>query len=340
MTVRGFRLKEDYPFIGFLAVAAFLIWSGVKLVGDAQHVDDTGCLLLAASALPDLRLLFFAAFALVLGRVIGRLPQVGDWRLPGGEKPADLAGTGALALLFLGATVALVYEAVGVQQSSLTGDARVTGLEPITSYVRCAVVFDKGTPDGIGGWTKLVLLLTCGLVGHWFWPWRSAEQTARLAERERSVVPAVETPGSPGIAVAVRFVTALLAWTALALAVYVLISAFDARGWLLPAAKSAVLGTYRVGIGIVVGTIFICLTVLALLEAWFAWKRWRPISSRVQSWAERNPWFVAALMLGLGAFVTHILANSGTPEEPCPPSTAATASAEQPCLGIEPSARP
>jgi hypothetical protein len=159
----------------FALTSLLLVVTGGWLVRSAFQVDAAMCQD-TAHRLPARVLLGVAGAALITGRLLGRVPQPAQSTEPGG-KVADLVGSAALALVFLGMTGALVFEAEWEQEAWIRGQ-RVPDLEPITSYVRCALVYDKDSSLGFGFWTAIVLLLTCGLVGHWLWPWRTPQRSA------------------------------------------------------------------------------------------------------------------------------------------------------------------
>jgi hypothetical protein len=139
----------------------------VHLVRAAFAVEPRGCVD-EAGVLPDLGLLLAAVGALVAGSVAGTAaydagPNADGQKL--GDSLAIRLGTGALALFPALVTFSLVFEAVGVQRSQ---DPSNRDLRPITSYVRCAIQFDKTAGSG-GLWTYFLFGMTGFLVGHWLW---------------------------------------------------------------------------------------------------------------------------------------------------------------------------
>ena len=103
------------------------------------------------------------------GRYLGFFRFLDEWKGHQDAKSAVWA-VGLFALFSLVLTLTFVFEAYGL--------AQVQGLEPITSYVRCAVVSDK-LRNAPGIWTGVVVGAICFLVGHWLLAWHPTQSHRR-----------------------------------------------------------------------------------------------------------------------------------------------------------------
>lgn len=317
-----------------LSIPLVLTAIGWFLVRSAQTVDPRGCPA-GDDVLPDFALLSLSIAALIAGSVAGiSRHQGGGWE-PGGDKISNIVGTGAFALMLIAVTGVLVYEALGVQQAGpvlqaeraaqAAGQGRPAGLaiqdlEPITYYVRCAVHHDK--TNGSGGWvTALAFAAICFVVGHWLWvhPGHAHHRAARVeaAEAQAPAAVAEDPPAAeqgrmdtPKTDLTVAVLTIAVIVVAAVIAVVGVNTSFELER--VPASAANVqeaTGTYRVGIAWVIGFVFAVFVAISLLDVFYEYRGWSPIGLRVQEWAGANPWFVATLLLVLGALLAHFLAN-------------------------------
>jgi hypothetical protein len=124
------------------------------------------------NALPDRMMLLVAFGALIVGRVSGYLRYTDAWKEARDNPRSVVLGIKAFALFAGASGLALIYEAFGVAYANVPP---IPSPEPITSYVRCAVVIDK--THGSGGLaTYGVICVLCALVGQWLWAWHPAEE--------------------------------------------------------------------------------------------------------------------------------------------------------------------
>ncbi len=65
--------------------------------------------------------------------------------------------------------------------------------------------------------------------------------------------------------------------------------------------------TYADGVGFITGAIFGAFIFLALLEFYFELNTQPPIAERVRKWAERNSWYVSALVLTWSMLLAHFV---------------------------------
>jgi hypothetical protein len=64
---------------------------------------------------------------------------------------------------------------------------------------------------------------------------------------------------------------------------------------------------------IVVSGIFALLTLLAWLDLRFAREGAPSLGIRLETWSRKNPWFAAALLVVLGALISHFVLNPWPP---------------------------
>lgn len=146
--------------MGFLLVvfAVFLVYAA-NTVPASPCSDSTG-------ALPDPWIFVAGIAAAVIGRVAAwsryQSVTVEGQATARIEQPNASRMLGALGLagFFLAAAGALYFEAVAMQH--------IGGLAPITSYIRCAIVYEK-TGGTHGVVTYGVVMVVCYLAGHWLW---------------------------------------------------------------------------------------------------------------------------------------------------------------------------
>jgi hypothetical protein len=128
--------------------------------------------------LPDYTPLLGGFGALLAGRLIGYARYDPRWAGWSQRRSTRVIGALALCVLLLGASLALIYEAIGV---AAAGGPDKASLEPITYYVRCAIWHDKDANSGRAVLTFVVTALTGGLIGSWLWaaiPSRHVEDDA------------------------------------------------------------------------------------------------------------------------------------------------------------------
>jgi hypothetical protein len=289
---------------------ACLAGAGWYLVQHADAVGGARCNPKPdESYLPDYGMLAVLCAMIAAGRYWGprthRTPQ-----RPGGRQWSDMVGILSFMLLFAASAGALIFEAVGVlaSQSASTPALKVIAeLEPITHYVRCAIHYDKVGSSGVGWVTYFVAGLTCYLVGNWLWPSR-VPRLQPIASSDRPARPVLPLPvavlGALIIVVGVGYFLSLL--LDLAFASQPAIEALNVRR-VTPVAVAG--GTYQEGIKHVIIFVFGVLTSIVLLDVVFAWRKWNPISLRVQEWARVNPLFAAALVILVGALLAHFIGN-------------------------------
>ncbi|HEX2517708.1 MAG TPA: hypothetical protein VH257_23590, partial [Chloroflexota bacterium] len=198
----------------------------------------------------------------------------------------------------------LIYEAIGVEQSA---SGR---LQPITSYVRCAIHLDKVGHTG-GLWTGFTFFVAGFLVGHWLWarPVTAIEKTGATRRQP--------TPDVPR-----DWVPYLLMIAGLVLVGCVLGIVLSERSVPFPfdgssgagalAQEAGASGTYAVGMSIVIVTVFLILIGITGLDLYFELRQWEPVGLRVQQWSLENRWYVGALLVVLGALVAHFLGHPVT----------------------------
>lgn len=143
-----------------LLFTVLLCAEGIHVVTNVRQHNPLNCVY-SQALLPDAGFVVCGIVALLAGRFAGAIGFLQEW--PGGSTNGSRAtGQAALACMFLLLTVVWVYEAIGL--------TNVSGLEPITYYVRCSVAHDIAQ-TGVGRWTYAIVATVCFLVGHWFWPW-------------------------------------------------------------------------------------------------------------------------------------------------------------------------
>jgi hypothetical protein len=79
------------------------------------------------------------------------------------------------------------------------------------------------------------------------------------------------------------------------------------QGALAPGATEP--GSYAWGISVVLGIVFAIFTGIAGLDLYFELRQWEPVGMRVQEWSIKNPWYVGALLVVLGALVAHFVGH-------------------------------
>jgi hypothetical protein len=159
------RLSRPLGRLVLYLMPLFVLVVGGFLVKAALDVDPRGCQDPQEQYLPDRALLLVAAAALVIGRYLGSLRYDPAWGHHEQSRAVKLIGGLAVVALFAAVTAVLVYEAVGVNLATSFG---ISSPEPITYYVRCAIVDDK-TGNTHGWLTFSAIVLVSGLVGHWLW---------------------------------------------------------------------------------------------------------------------------------------------------------------------------
>ncbi len=157
---------------------------GVSTVRTLLEITPDKCAVERNDLLPSCWLMAVGLVGLVAGRVFTQ------WD---GPKPAPTGLTlsqWAVPLAWVLFSVALVFvwwfEAIGTAHVSFGAAAPL--YEPITYYVRCAIVQDlKVNLDGLGLLSPAIVFVIGGLVGHWLWPWRALPKAsvARAAHQPR-----------------------------------------------------------------------------------------------------------------------------------------------------------
>lgn len=164
-----------YPVLGVYGVMIVLLAvEGVRLVQATLGMPQAHCPD-HQTVLPNPWLLAAAAVSLVFGRLSGYLRYDEQWhRLRHAQyarqrKVSEALGIVAFTVFAGAATVALLYEAVGVLRSTIpAASTTVLALQPITQYVRCAIYYDRVSGSG-GVITWLLVLAISWLMGHWLW---------------------------------------------------------------------------------------------------------------------------------------------------------------------------
>jgi hypothetical protein len=168
----GVRSLPGISWIGlalYVLIALFLLAMMIVLivaVNKAQGLSPTCGN--SHGVMPAWPLLGAALGALVVGRVVGHVRYNETWKK--GDPASRRLGRAAWATFALVCTGALTYEAVGVLQGNTLG---APAPQPITSYVRCAIVLNGGGPL-----SYLVLCSICLLLGQWLWAWHRPEDFA------------------------------------------------------------------------------------------------------------------------------------------------------------------
>ena len=144
-----------------LAITLGIFVSGSTIAWLVLRADTPPSCVYAVDRLPDPSLFVIGVVAFVIGHYVGvLLPD----RPPRATRASMLAGRWAMVLVFFGATLVWIFEAVGTARIALGSGAK---LEPITYYTRCAIYFDA---DFTGGWFTRVAIFGIFLIaGHWFW---------------------------------------------------------------------------------------------------------------------------------------------------------------------------
>jgi hypothetical protein len=300
--VQRWQINRTVLFAAVVALPAIM----VILVRAAWGAPASGCEP-TPGVFPDYALLGVAVGAVVLGSVLGAWAYVPIARPPG-PKPCDtqaaFIAAAALALFLALVTFSLVYEAIAVEQSRSENGG---SLRPITSYVRCAIQFDKVSHTG-GLWTGFTFFVTGFLVGHWLWVQRGvAKLKAGVAGRQPT--PDVPRDWIPYVRTIAGLVLAgcLLGIVLSTLGVPVPVDGTSAGGALAQGAGAS--GTYAAGMSIVIVTVFLIFIGVAGLDLYFELRQWEPVGLRVQEWSTQNRWYVGALLVVLGALVAHFLGN-------------------------------
>ena len=298
MRVQRWQINRMVLFAAVIFLPAIM----VILVRAAWGAPASGCEP-APGVFPDYALLVVTVGAVVLGSVLGTWAYVPIERPPG-PKPCDTQAAyiaaAALTLFLALVTISFVYEAIGVEQSrSGSGGS----LRPITSYVRCAIQFDKlGRTSGL--WTGFTFFITGFLVGHWLWVQRGvAAVKAGVARRQ-------PTPDSPR-----DWIPYLRTIAGLVLVGCLLGIVLSALGIPVPVdgmSGDGASGSYAVGMSIVIVTVFLIFIGVAGLDLYFELRQWEPVGMRVQEWSFENWWYVGALLVVLGALVAHFLGHPVT----------------------------
>lgn len=68
--------------------------------------------------------------------------------------------------------------------------------------------------------------------------------------------------------------------------------------------------TYRVGVAIVVGGIFVILVVVALIELWCELLNIPSLSARIDAWTQKRRWFALGLIVGWAMLLAHFFLNA------------------------------
>jgi hypothetical protein len=193
------------------SVILILVGLLLALTAHTLNLASSACHDDAHAYLPDPLLLGLAVASLFGGAVLGKQRYEPGWKDAGplyeraatryeqpsstspGARPAAGAPAGRIRralgalqrpgeslfilwfmLFCAGSTIAVLYEAVGVQQDSILPGV---ALQPITHYVRCIIVYDMSGASH-GALTYLVVVLLSLLVGHWLWAWHPREHFA------------------------------------------------------------------------------------------------------------------------------------------------------------------
>jgi hypothetical protein len=169
---RGIAQRESVRWAGIAVyglVTVGLAWGGILLILHLLQQPRNKCPD-TSNLLPDPAMILVGLGAILLGRFLGHLRYRDSWEKTdvGARRASSSLGRVAF-LLFLGlCTFALIYEALGEQQITVSPTPSFPGLAPITEYSRCAVYYDK--LGGGPGWTVYaVVIALCTLVGHWLW---------------------------------------------------------------------------------------------------------------------------------------------------------------------------
>lgn len=149
---------------GLPALALLTLYLGFRAVQGALKLSATACQN-PSDTFPGWVIVLAGLAMLGAGHLTARYRAART--APAGPPRArvsDVAVHVLLVLFFLAIVLVLVYETVG-----LLG---LGGLQPITSYVRCAKAIDPTT-------TTLATGAVCFLVGHWLWYPDQARPQAR-----------------------------------------------------------------------------------------------------------------------------------------------------------------
>jgi hypothetical protein len=130
-----------------------------------------------APGLPDIPLGALGIAAFVGGRFLSLLGSNADQETRERASRGSLVlGQVALACGFLMLVLIWLYEAMGIAHVPF----EKTTLEPITYYVRCAILLDKSA--GFPWTTVATVVVVSGLAGHWLWAYhpRKEDRLKRL----------------------------------------------------------------------------------------------------------------------------------------------------------------
>jgi len=156
--------QAGHTVIHVLVVIAVAIAGG--LLGWLTLVtrNPLDCVYPGAEALPDPPLFLLGVVSFFAGHILGRLvPEERTRATPRSRKWSRLA----MVSVFLVASAVFFFEAVGTAEIAVGGPGGAK-LEPITYYVRCAILHDKAQISG-GLFTWGAIALTFFIAGHWFW---------------------------------------------------------------------------------------------------------------------------------------------------------------------------
>ena len=144
-----------------IAITAGILVSGTAIAWIVWNSPTPPSCRYDRDVLPDASLFAIGVIAFVVGHYIGVLfPD----QAPRSTPTSTLLGRWGMVLVFLGATLVWIFEAVGTAQIALSSGAK---LEPITYYTRCAIDFDAQLT---GLWfTRLAIFGIFVIAGHWFW---------------------------------------------------------------------------------------------------------------------------------------------------------------------------
>jgi hypothetical protein len=154
-----------------IAITVGVFVSGTAIAVLVWRADTPPSCVYTIDRLPDPWPFVIGVVAFVIGHYIGVvLPD----RPPKSTDASVKAGRAAMVLVFFGATLVWIFEAVGTAQIALASGAK---LEPITYYTRCAIYFDA---DFTGGaFTRIAIFGIFLIAGHWFWSDALTRRTAK-----------------------------------------------------------------------------------------------------------------------------------------------------------------
>jgi hypothetical protein len=165
---------------------AFLLGVGIWTILRLHEQSSLTCPA-KSNALPDFGMIAAGLAALLAGRFVGAVRFRDEWkRSPDGGASSTL-GKIAFRAFMVVCFVALLYEALGTQQTALTSHDTIPGLAPITQYVRCSIYYAKLNGASVII-VYLVIIGVCGLVGNWLWSYHPlgdlGPQTAAATQPE------------------------------------------------------------------------------------------------------------------------------------------------------------